>query len=110
MTTMLGNDTASEIALLALTGQQTAHVPHSLDVLVFPALFTAGMVLIDTADSVVMSEAYAWAAHHPERKFWYNLTITAVPEPTHLALGLFGLGLLAVSGTRAWLRARRSAR
>ena len=33
-----------------------------------------------------------------------NFTITAVPEPTHLALGLFGIGLLAVSGTRAWLR------
>ena len=42
--------------------------------------------------------------------FYDNLTITAVPEPTHLALGFFGLGLLAVSGTRAWLRARRSAR
>lgn len=85
----LGFDTASEIALLALTGQQTAHVPHSLDVLVFPALFTAGMVLIDTADSVVMSEAYAWASHHPGRKFWYNLAITAVSVCVALGVGVF---------------------
>lgn len=37
------------------------------------------------------------------------VTITAVPEPAHLALGLFGIGLLAVSGARTWLRRRHPA-
>ncbi len=84
----LGFDTASEITLLALTGQQSAHLPHALDALVFPALFAAGMALIDTADSVLMSQAYTWAAHHPERKFWYNLTITAVSVCVALGVGV----------------------
>ena len=39
----------------------------------------------------------------------FSLSYSPVPEPTSVALGLFGVGLLAVSGTRAWLRARRTA-
>lgn len=45
--------------------------------MVFPALFTAGMALIDTIDSVTMVRAYGWAFVNPMRKLWYNLTITA---------------------------------
>ena len=46
--------------------------------MVFPALFTAGMTLVDTTDSVLMLGAYGWAFVKPIRKLYYNLTITAV--------------------------------
>ena len=42
----------------------------------FPALFAAGMSLIDTTDSVLMVGAYGWAFVKPMRKLYYNLTIT----------------------------------
>ena len=64
--------------------------------LVFPALFTAGMALIDTADSVLMTGAYGWAFVKPIRKLYYNLTITAVSVLVALLIGsVEGLGLLA---------------
>ena len=44
--------------------------------LIFPALFAAGMSLIDTADNVLMLGAYGWAAVKPVRELYYNLTIT----------------------------------
>ena len=51
--------------------------------LVFPALFTAGMALVDTTDSVLMTGAYGWAFSHPFCKLWYNLTCL---EPLQLIL------------------------
>ena len=45
-------------------------------ILIFPALFTAGMSLIDTADSALMARAYGWAFAEPARKLYYNLTVT----------------------------------
>jgi nickel/cobalt transporter (NiCoT) family protein len=44
--------------------------------MVFPALFMAGMSLIDTIDGVLMLGAYGWAFVKPVRKLYYNLTIT----------------------------------
>ena len=46
--------------------------------MVFPALFTAGMALVDTGDGVMMLGAYGWAFRNPLRKLHYNVTITAV--------------------------------
>nr|MDH4457804.1 hypothetical protein [Nevskia sp.] len=64
--------------------------------MLFPALFTAGMVLIDTADSVLMVGAYGWAFDHPVRKLWYNLTITSVSIIVAVVIGgIEVLGLLA---------------
>ena len=47
-----------------------------LVILVFPALFTAGMSLVDAADGILMVQAYGWAFHQPVRKLYYNLTMT----------------------------------
>ncbi len=44
---------------------------------VFPVLFTAGMSLLDTTDSVIMVRAYGWAFVNPLRKLSYDLTIAA---------------------------------
>jgi nickel/cobalt transporter (NiCoT) family protein len=98
----LGFDTASEVALLVMTGQQAAAGLSASDVLVFPALFTAGMVLVDTADSAVMTGAYGWALREPRRQLTYNIAITAVSVSVAIAVGGTELlGLLAVHAQNA---------
>jgi high-affinity nickel-transport protein len=47
-------------------------------VMVFPALFAAGMALVDTLDGNLMMTASGWARRRPIRKLFYNLTITLV--------------------------------
>ena len=90
----LGFDTASEVALLVLTAQQAAAGLSASDVLVFPALFTVGMVLIDTADSAVMTGAYGWALREPRRQLSYNIAVTAVSVA--VAVGIGGIELLGL--------------
>ena len=92
----LGFDTATEVGLLGISATQAARGMSSWQVLVFPALFTAGMALVDTADSVLMVGAYGWADVNPLRKLWYNLTITAASVIVALLIGgLEALGLIA---------------
>jgi nickel/cobalt transporter (NiCoT) family protein len=65
-------------------------------VMIFPALFMAGMTLVDTTDSVLMVGAYGWAFLNPIRKIWYNLTITAISVVVALMIGgIEALGLIA---------------
>ena len=65
-------------------------------ILVFPALFTAGMSLMDTTDSVLMTGAYAWAFINPIRKLWYNLTLTVASIIVAIFIGgVEALGLIA---------------
>ena len=91
----LGFDTATEIGLLGLSATQVAHGMSFWTVLIFPALFTAGMSLMDTSDSVLMTGAYGWAFVKPVRKLWYNLTITAASVAVALFIGsVEGLGLI----------------
>jgi high-affinity nickel-transport protein len=62
----LGFDTATEIGLLGISATQAAQGPAMgmsfWSIMVFPALFTAGMSLMDTTDSVMMTGAYGWAS------------------------------------------------
>ncbi|HEX3989927.1 MAG TPA: hypothetical protein VHX39_02015 [Acetobacteraceae bacterium] len=95
----LGFDTASEVALLVLTAQQAAAGLSASDVLVFPALFAAGMVLIDTADSAVMTGAYGWALREPRRKLNYNIAVTAVS--VGVAIGVGGIELIGLLAEHA---------
>lgn len=91
----LGFDTATEIGLLGIAAAQAARGMPPWHVMVFPALFTAGMALVDTADSVIMTEAYGWAFVNPLRKLWYNLTITAASVIVATFIGgIEALGLL----------------
>jgi high-affinity nickel-transport protein len=92
----LGFDTATEIGLLGIAATQAAQGLSPWQTLVFPALFTAGMALVDTADSVLMVGAYGWAFVNPLRKLWYNLTITAASVIVALLIGgVEALGLIA---------------
>ncbi len=92
----LGFDTATEIGVLGLSATQAAQGLSIWSILVFPALFTAGMSLLDTLDSALMVRAYGWAFINPLRKLWYNLTITAASVVVALFIGgLEALGLIA---------------
>ena len=92
----LGFDTATEVGLLGIAASESAQgMPH-WQMLIFPALFTAGMTLVDTADSALMVGAYGWADVRPMRKLWYNLTITAASVAVAVLIGgTEALGLLA---------------
>lgn len=91
----LGFDTATEIGLLGIAASQGAHGLSPWQILIFPALFTAAMALVDTADNVMMVRAYGWAFVHPLRKLWYNLTVTAASVLVALLIGgIEALGLL----------------
>jgi high-affinity nickel-transport protein len=83
----LGFDTATEVALFGMSATQAADGASFSALLVFPALFTAGMSLVDTADGALMLGAYGWAFLKPIRKIYYNLTITAVSVLVALAIG-----------------------
>ena len=92
----LGFDTATEIGLLGISAAQAAQGMSFWTILVFPALFTAGMSLMDTTDSVLMTGAYGWAYVNPIRKLWYNLTITAASVVVAIFIGgLEAFGLIA---------------
>jgi high-affinity nickel-transport protein len=92
----LGFDTATEIGLLSISASEAASGMSPWQTLVFPALFTAGMALVDTADSSLMVSAYGWAFVNPIRKLWYNLTITAASVIVALFIGgIEALGLIA---------------
>ncbi|KAF8895338.1 high-affinity nickel-transport protein-domain-containing protein [Infundibulicybe gibba] len=84
-----GFDTASSIALLAVSaiarkGSDGASIPSG-NVVILPLLFTAGMTLIDSLDSVLMLYSYAgfpersWAL--VERK--YTLECSTRPPAEH---------------------------
>jgi len=92
----LGFDTATEIGLLGISASQATQDMSSLTILIFPALFTAGMMLVDTTDGLLMVGAYGWAFVNPVRKLWYNLTITAASVLVAVLIGgIEVLGLLA---------------
>jgi high-affinity nickel-transport protein len=92
----LGFDTATEIGLLGISATQAAAGMNFWTIMVFPALFTAGMALLDTADSIAMVGAYGWAFVNPMRKLWYNLTITAASVVVAVFIGgIESLGLLS---------------
>lgn len=92
----LGFDTATEIGLFSISAAQTPKGVPFLSVMVFPVLFTAGMALIDTLDSILMVGAYGWAFVNPMRKLWYNITITLTSVLMAFVIGsIEALGLLA---------------
>jgi high-affinity nickel-transport protein len=97
----LGFDTATEIGLLGISAAEAARGMSIWNILVFPALFTAGMSLVDTTDSVLMLGAYGWAFQTPIRKLYYSLTITFVSVVAALLVG--GIEALGLIGNKLQL-------
>jgi len=97
----LGFDTATEVALFGISSTQAANGTSFSSIMVFPALFTAGMSLVDTTDGVLMLGAYGWAFMKPIRKLYYNMTITAVSVMVAVVIG--GLETLNLIGDQLGL-------
>jgi nickel/cobalt transporter (NiCoT) family protein len=100
----LGFDTATEVALLGISATQAEQGMSIWSIMVFPALFAAGMSLVDTTDGVLMLGAYNWAFIKPMRKLYYNLVITAVSVVVAVLIGgIEGLGLIGDQlGLKGW--------
>ena len=98
----LGFDTATEVALLGISANQAAQGLPIWSILLFPALFTAGMSLIDTTDGILMLGAYGWAYVKPIRKLYYNMTITLVSVLVAVIIG--GIEALNIIGNQLQLK------
>lgn len=83
----LGFDTATEIGVLGISAAGASSGMSVWSILVFPALFTSGMALIDTLDNIIMVSAYGWAFNKPQRKLYYNMTITGTSVIVALFIG-----------------------
>jgi nickel/cobalt transporter (NiCoT) family protein len=94
----LGFDTATEVGLLGISATEATNGLPVWSILVFPTLFTAGMALVDTTDSILMLGAYGWAFVKPIRKLYYNLTITLVSVLVALLVG--GIEVLGLIGDK----------
>jgi len=83
----LGFDTASEVGLLSISAISSTYGLAFWEILLIPLSFTAGMVLIDSLDGILMLGAYGWAYIKPIRKLYYNLTITWISVAIALGIG-----------------------
>lgn len=97
----LGFDTATEVALLGLAAAGGAQQLPIWTILLLPALFAAGMTLVDATDGILMLGAYGWAFVKPIRKLYYNLTITLVSVIVAFIIG--GLEVLDIVASEARL-------
>ncbi len=95
----LGFDTATEVALLVLSGTAVASGLPFWAILSLPVLFAAGMSLFDTLDGCFMNFAYDWAFSQPARKVYYNLVITGLSVTVAFFIGT--VELLGLLGTEA---------
>lgn len=87
----LGFDTATEITLLSLTAQSSQQNIPVYGLMALPILFTAGMNLLDTTDSIMMANAYQWAFKAPLRKLYYNIIVTTVSVVAAVSIGFVEL-------------------
>jgi nickel/cobalt transporter (NiCoT) family protein len=87
----LGFDTASEVAILAISAGAAANGVPVMAVIALPLIFAAGMSLMDTADGAFMAKAYSWAFASPIRKVFYNLTMTSLSVFVALFVGVVEL-------------------
>jgi high-affinity nickel-transport protein len=86
----LGFDTASTIALLLIAGGGGIVMPWYAS-MVLPLLFTAGMVMCDGINSLVMSRAYTWTTGRPRRRIYYNVTLMGISVLAAFLVGIVGL-------------------
>ena len=100
----LGFDTATEVGILALSAKSGGSGVPLGAVLLLPALFTAGMCLVDTLDGILMLGAYGWAFVKPARKLLYNFAITLLSVLVAFVVGTYEL--LQILEDRLALRGR----
>ncbi|SIS94417.1 HoxN/HupN/NixA family nickel/cobalt transporter [Alicyclobacillus vulcanalis] len=84
----LGFDTASEIALLAISAGAAKSSLPAVGILALPLLFASGMSLFDTADGAWMCRAYGVAMASPAARLSYNAFTTGLSVFVALSIGM----------------------
>ncbi len=85
----LGFDTATEVALLAITAEAAGDGSFPIiGVMVFPLLFAAGMTLVDALDGALMMRIYDWASADWLKKLFFNIVVTGLTVAMALFVGL----------------------
>ncbi|KAK3985201.1 high-affinity nickel-transport protein-domain-containing protein [Cladorrhinum sp. PSN332] len=76
----MGFDTSSEIALLGIASIEAAKGTSIWVILIFPALFTAGMCLVDTTDGALMMALYTNKAFSRDviAILYYSIVLTGI--------------------------------
>ncbi|KAK4220502.1 high-affinity nickel-transport protein-domain-containing protein [Podospora fimiseda] len=76
----MGFDTSSEIALLGIASIEAAKGTSIWVILIFPALFTAGMCLVDTLDGAIMTTLYTNKAFSRDviAILYYSIVLTGI--------------------------------
>lgn len=87
----LGFDTATEVGILTVAAHGGQVGMSFWTIMLLPALFTAGMCLVDTSDGILMLGAYGWAFIKPIRKLYYNLCITLLSVLVAFVVGTYEL-------------------
>ena len=92
----LGFETATEVMLLGMSAEQASHRVSFGSILLFPAMFAAGMTIVDMTDGALMMGAYGWAFVKPVRKLYYNIIVTlSSAAVAFLVGGIEALGLIS---------------
>lgn len=99
----LGFDTATEVGLLGIAAIEAGKGLPIWAILIFPALFTAGMSLVDATDGILMLGAYGWAFSNPARKLYYNVAITATSIAVAVLVGGIELANIGGGAEAGWL-------
>jgi high-affinity nickel-transport protein len=90
----LGFETATEVAVLSTSAMQASQGASLGMILLFPCLFTVGMLTIDATDGVLMLRVYGWAFIKPLRKLYYNMMLTLTSTLLALIIAAIGIGSL----------------
>jgi high-affinity nickel-transport protein len=90
----LGFETATEVALLSTSALQATQGLSFGTILLFPLLFTVGMLTVDATDGVLMLRVYGWAFVKPFRKLYYNMMLTLTSTLLALVIAAIGISSL----------------
>jgi nickel/cobalt transporter (NiCoT) family protein len=84
----LGFETGTEISVMGVSAAQVADGQSLWAVLLFPALFAAGMMLMDTADGLMMARIYRRGSLPGSSQTIANAPLTAASAVIALFVGL----------------------
>ncbi|KAL5612719.1 hypothetical protein BROUX41_004195 [Berkeleyomyces rouxiae] len=86
----LGFDTSSEVALLGISSVQAMKGTSLWLILIFPALFTSGMCMLDTTDGALMMALYTNKAFSRDRVaiLYYSIVLTGITVVVALFIGI----------------------
>ena len=92
----LGFETATEIAILSGASLHASQGMSIGTILIFPCLFAAGMMLVDSLNATMMIGAYTWGSERQASRLRYNVMITLMSSLVAIFIGsVQTIGMLA---------------